>query len=123
LGFPLCSVVYPVWFNENHALPELLEGGASGNAPLCNKALKLKDQCFPVRRGHGADYLNMPALYNNSGTGIMQKLAPLEDQVFAETNMKLDLWRKATPKASAVKDFYNLLDQQISKQYLELFGL
>ena len=123
VGFPLCSVVYPVWFNDNHTLPGLLKGDATGAAPLCNKALKLKDQCFPVKRGHGEDYLNLPALYNNSGTGIMQKLTPLEEMVFSETYMKLDFWRKSPPKASAVTDFYNALDRQISDKYLELFGL
>jgi predicted choloylglycine hydrolase len=122
LGFPLCSVVYPVWFNEKNYLPELLQAAANRNAPLCDKALKLKELCFPIKRGHGEDYLNLPALYNNSGNGILQKLAPLEDLVFAETKLKMDVWRKASPKSSDLKDFYTALDRLISEKYFAEFG-
>ena len=123
LGFPLCSVAYPVWFNEEHRLPTLLKADKSGNAPLCNKALKLKDQCFPVKRGHGEDYVNLPALLNSNGTGIMQQLAPLEDMVFAEAEKNLAEWRKSIPDGSAIRGFYDFLDSKISESYRNLFGL
>jgi len=123
LGFPLCSVVYPVWFNGEHQLPVQLKAGESGRAPLCDKALKLKDRCFPVKRGHGDDYLNLPALYNCLGTGIMQKLAPVEDQVFTEAEARLKSWRKTPPVANDILEFYRILDDRIAETYLRAFGL
>ena len=122
IGFPLCSVVFPVWLNDEHRLPMLLEGKKGGNAPLCDKALKLKDRCFPVRRGHGDDYLNLVMLYNNAGSGIMQKLAPVENQIFADTKTALNSWRKAPPKATEIKDFYQMLDHRITETYQGIFG-
>jgi hypothetical protein len=123
LGFPLCSVVYPVWFNREHQLPAQLTAHDKGRAPLCDKALKLKDRCFPVKRGHGDDYLNLPELFNNSGNGILQKLAPLEEQIFAETKTRLESWRKNTPTANEIQGFYQLLDARFSESYQRLFGL
>ncbi|MCX6305721.1 MAG: carcinine hydrolase/isopenicillin-N N-acyltransferase family protein [Bacteroidetes bacterium] len=123
LGFPLCSVVHPAWFNEEHKLPALLTADKSNNAPICDKALKLKDLCFPVKRGHGEDYLDLPVLLNSSGSGIMQKLAPLEEQIFAETTTKLEYWRKTLPGPGEVAGFYQLLDQRIGEAYQRLFGL
>jgi len=123
LGFPLCSVVYPVWFNGEHQLPVQLKASESGRAPLCDKALKLKDRCFPVKRGHGDDYLNLPVLYNSSGNGIMQKLATVEDLVFTDAKTRLKSWRKTPPLASDIVEFYQILDNRIAEIYLRAFGL
>ncbi|MEI7500018.1 MAG: hypothetical protein WCK84_06165 [Bacteroidota bacterium] len=123
LGFPLCSVVYPVWFNDEHFLPRLLKADKTGNAPLCDNALKLKERCFPVKRGHGEDYLNLPVLYNIDGSGIMQRLATIEEQVFADTKTRLESWRKSPPAMTDIKKFYEILDNRISEAYYRLFGL
>ena len=123
LGFPLCSVAYPVWFNDSHLLPVLLKSGSNGNAPLCDKALKLKEDCFPVKRGHGDNYLNLPVLYNSRGTGIMQQLAPVETQVFTETNARMKSWRKDAPDSRELQLFYDTLDQLVAGAYVRIFGL
>jgi hypothetical protein len=123
LGFPLCSVVYPVWFNTGHTLPSLLQVSDTGYAPLCSKALMLKDRCFPVKRGHGKDYLDLPVLYNPGGTGIMQKLAPLENQVFSASRKNLARWRQTLPTDGEINDFYHKLDAMITETYKQLFGL
>ncbi|MEI7663156.1 MAG: carcinine hydrolase/isopenicillin-N N-acyltransferase family protein [Bacteroidota bacterium] len=123
LGFPLCSVVYPVWFNEEHCLPGLLRAGQDGYAPLCTKALALKDLCFPIKRGHGNDYLNLPALFDSHGSGIMQQLAPVEEQLFAETKERMNAWRKSPPAAGEIRRFYEMLDARITEAYHRLFSL
>lgn len=109
LGFPPCSVVYPVWFNKEGVLPEILSAGKNGNALLCDYALMLKEKCFPIKRGRGMNYININALYNKSGTGIMQILQPLENEIF-DYNV---------PQKDAVK-FYNILDNKIKKFFGEL---
>ena len=123
LGFPLCSVVCPVWLNDRHELPELLKAGQSGTAPLCDKALALKERCFPVRRGHGKDYLDLPVLIGSAGDGILQKLAVVEKEIFLETNNALGSWRKTPPTATAIKQEYDTLDRMITEAYQRLFGL
>ncbi len=122
LGFPLCSVVFPVWFNEAHVLPQLLQADSTGYAPLCNKALALKDRCFPVKRGHGDNYLNLPALVNPAGTGILQKLGPVEEQVLSESETQVASWRKKPPATGDIRRFYDRLDKLITEAYLRLFG-
>jgi hypothetical protein len=123
LGFPLCSVAYPVWLNDEHQLPALLMADGAGNAPLCDNALRLKDRCFPVKRGHGEDYLNLTALFNSQNNGIMQQLAPLEVEIFTETNSRLKSWRTSVPPSGAVIGTYSKIDQLIKENYVRLFGL
>jgi hypothetical protein len=117
LGFPLCSVVYPVWFNDEHLLPLMLSGEKGTNAPLCDKALKLKDLCFPVKRGHGEDYLNLTALFNNNENGILQKLDTFEDQEFANIKPLLTRWKTTPPSPGEVRKFYANYDDKIRTLY------
>ncbi len=123
LGFPCGSVVYPVWLNDANALPVLLKADESGDAPLCSKALKLREICFPIKRGNGENYLNINALYNNQNTGIIQKLQPLENYIFKFSNETIEKWRKLKPSTKEIQSFYQVLDSKILAEYKNLFEL
>jgi hypothetical protein len=123
LGFPLCSVVCPVWFNDEHLLPLMLSGQKGSNAPLCDMAIKLKDHCFPIKRGHGEDYLNLTALFNNKGSGILEKLEAFEYQEFATASILCVRWKTSPPLPGEVQKFYINFDEKIKKVYSDWFGL
>lgn len=123
LGFPLCSVVYPVWLNHSHSLPSLLQAGHNGHAPLCDKALTLKKQCIPIVRGHGENYMNINALLNKAGTGILQKLRPLDEHILNQSEATIEKWRLSRISDEEVQEFYNTLDRQIRDAYREMFGI
>ena len=123
LGFPLCSVVFPVWMNATHALPSLLHAGINGHASLCDKAMKLKEQCFPIKRGQGENYINIHALVNRSGTGILQKLSPVDKDILKKSKEVMETWRQSRMNDGAIRSFYELLDRQISDSYMKLFGI
>jgi hypothetical protein len=61
LGSPLCSVAVPVWLSAGKPLPHVLAMNDNLRAPLCNAALALKQDCFPVTRGSGKKYINLSA--------------------------------------------------------------
>jgi hypothetical protein len=122
VGWPLTSVVMPVWVAGKTA-PSLLLANAKNKSALCNKALDLKDKCFPIARGNGYRYLNINALYNGDKSGIMQLLQPLEDKIFLETKSKLNSWRKEGMTEKAIKEYYQQLDKMVADEYLKLFGI
>lgn len=123
LGFQLCSVAVPLWIQGGSELPPILTANEHEVAPLCDKALKLKDQCFPIKRGSGYKYLNLAALMNQSNTGIWQKLKPLEDQILRETKQRIKQWKTKDYPRSEIQSYYRWLDQLIQTGYQELFGL
>lgn len=123
LGFPLTSVVTPVWIGGGNALPLLLTLGKNSVAPLCDKAMKLKESLFPIRRSYGERYLNINAAFNGAGTGTMQRLRPLEDQIFQEAASKLGEWRRGKLKKSEIAEFYRWMDETITAEYQRLYGL
>ena len=114
LGFPLCSVVYPVWFNSDALLPSILKAGTDGNSELCKLSLKLKEKVFSLPKGKIQNYININALYNGEGTGIMQKLRPIEDYIFLQTESLLKVSREENIFSSEiVVKYYNHLDDLI----------
>jgi hypothetical protein len=123
LGFPLTSVVTPLWLCMGKDQPSLVTLDKNGVAPLCDKAIQVKQQLFPIKHSYGENYINVNALYNNSGTGIMQKLKPLDDLIFDETIKKLDAWRSNKNFKKEIPEFYRELDQKVQEQYLVLFGI
>jgi hypothetical protein len=123
LGFPLTSVVTPLWLCMGKDQPSVVTLDKNGVAPLCDKAIQMKQQLFPIKKSYGENYININALYNVAGTGIMQKLKPLDDQVFDETNRKLDSWRSNKNFKQEIPEFYNLINKMIKDQYVNLFGI
>lgn len=123
LGFPLASVVTPLWLCMGNDQPSLVKLDNTGVAPLCDKALKLKQQLFPIKYNYGQNYINVNALYNGAGTGIMQVLKPLDDLIFDESLKKLDAWRNNKNFKQEIPGFYRSLDQLITAKYMNLFGI
>ena len=124
LGFPLTSVVVPVWVKGGNKLPKIVEYNNNiEDATLCNKALKLKGICFPVKRGHGKSYLKLNSLFNKQETGIMQKLNPVNNKLFEETHKKLTGWRNNGWSEKQIQEYYHWLDEFIQGEYKNLFGI
>ena len=123
LGFPLTSVVIPLWLCMGNDQPAMVTLDKNGVAPLCYMAVRLKQQLFPITQSYGENYININALYNGDGTGIMQKLKLLEDQIFIESIKKLDSWRTNKNFRQEIPEFYNQLDKQIQEQYSILLDL
>jgi len=123
LGFPLTSVVTPLWLCMGKDQPSVVTLDRNGVAPLCDKAIQLKQQLFPIKKSYGENYININALYNGAGTGIMQKLKPLEDMIFDEATKKLDSWRNNKNFKQEIPEFYKMLDKAIKEKYQDLFGI
>lgn len=122
-GFSLSSVAVPVWLNSNKKLPSVLIGNDEGNAPLCNKALELKAEMFPVERGSGNKYINLAQVINEEETGILQKLKPVENDIIFKGKKYLDRWRNEGVDEKEMFEFYDWADQKILKDYQKLFGI
>lgn len=123
LGFPLSSVIIPVWLVDDGTIPKVLQADETGNAPLCNLALKLKDIVFPDQNDARENYLDLAALMNRENSGVRQKLIPIEVQVLSKAKDYLTLWRKNKLDEAEVKEFYNWIDVYIYNELKTKFQL
>ena len=91
LGYPPVSVAVPLFVAMGKEQPALVcAAGEKGNAPICDAALERREKVYPLQRGQARSYLYFGAVYNASGTGYMQRLAPVENQVFQTFNSFLE---------------------------------
>ena len=95
LGYPPTSVAVPLWVKDN--LPAMVSYDKNLEAaPLSAASLKLADEkVFHFKQGGGTKhYLHWENLHNLRGTGIMQRLMPLEKDVYEQVLPMQQKWYK-----------------------------
>ena len=93
LGYPPTGVAVPLWVKDN--LPAMMKyDEALKAAPLSAASLKLADEkVFHFKQGGGTKhYLHWENLHNLKGTGIMQRLMPLEEKIYQEALPMQQQW-------------------------------
>lgn len=127
LGYPPTGVALPVWVKDaDKVLPSLLvKDERIGDAPLSDKSLALSENVFSYTQGTGSDkYFCWEKLYDNEGTGYMQLLAPVEDEVFRRVAPVMEKWyEKGKTDSETMKSLYADLDLYVGSMYGTLFGL
>ena len=97
LGYPPTGIAVPLWVKgADKSLPSVVcLDKACTAAPLSDWSLRLSDNVFCYNQGMGTNhYLNWEKLYNAEGNGYMQRLVPVEAEVFGRTVPLLNDWRK-----------------------------
>ncbi len=123
-GFPLTTVAVPVWITGGKSLPQVVSMKENMHAPLCDAAMTLKRQLFPITRGSGGKYMNVALLLNEEKTGILQKLRPVEEEIFRKTaEMTATLPARGKVQKEKIMEHYKWLDSYIIQSYKELFGI
>ncbi len=123
LGFQLSSVAIPTWLAGGKEMPKILTVDSTGKAPLCDKALTLKKNIFPLNRGSYKDYIDFAKVMNQDNSGYLQQLMPLENSILHETKLNFDNWSKKDPDKEKIQVYYHWLDEIVLKSYKELFGI
>lgn len=124
LGFPLASVVTPVWLTESGQIPEILTAPVGEEAPLCSMALELKEKMIPSQRGDTKYYINTTKVMNKQKEGITQQLQPLHNKLLTKSMEKLEKWRKNNSlDEEEIKTYYKWMSHEVKSEYNKLFGL
>ena len=95
LGYTPTSLAVPLWVKNN--LPAMVSYDAELKAsPLSSASMKMADEkVFHYKQGGGTShYLHWENLYNLQGTGIMQRLMPLEEEIYRQTLPIQQKWYK-----------------------------
>ncbi len=118
LGQPVCSVAVPLWANAA-SVPGLLSGPET--APLNDFSRALASFLYPDKKGHLYQYLNISRLISYGGEGVLSMLYKIENQVFAESEMKLKEWEKKKPTKQDVVDFEEKMTAWVYKSLKSSF--
>lgn len=120
VGSPLTTVVIPLWITTDGKLPNVVTHQRPGQqAPLVTASFELKRQLFPIERGNGQDYINLARLINRSGTGIIQKIEPIETEIFYRSRA---IRQSNTPNKD-ISEYYRWVEQYVREQYSQRFSI
>jgi hypothetical protein len=120
LGYPPTGVAVPLWVKAGEQQPGIFLGnGATHRAPVCDFALALKRRIFSLERGNGPKYMYFRKIYNSEGTGYMQRLAPIEVQIFQSYREAITQWRK---KGIDLQELYRL-NKSMEMRLIEAYSL
>ncbi len=123
LGFPLTSVIIPVWQHSDMQLPEIMSYDEDLNdSPLCHYALELKKDVYSYRWGLNKKYyINVNSLLNANNSGFMQVLPSLEEKILEEAYSKKAKWEKDGLNVKELNEYYKWIDQTTTQFYQENF--
>ena len=118
LGYPPTSVAVPLWVKNN--LPAMVSYDAEKEAsPLSASSWKLaEEKVFHYKQGGGTNhYLHWENLYNLQGTGIMQQLMPMEQEIYQQAKPLLDKWYKqGKVDAKELEGLYGRIGSYLKEQ-------
>ena len=94
LGYPPTAVAVPLFVAAGENQPDFVKPNSKedSNCALCDAALARRAKVFPLQRGSGKNYFYFNAVYNAEGTGYLQRLAPIDANIFTTFNEALDKW-------------------------------
>jgi len=121
LGFPLATLVTPVWVGAGDLLPTVVTSENGKNPPVVDWSLMLKKRCFPYSKGNSHAYINTAPLKNQQQTGYLQKLIPLEDLIITKTKELQEQFYKSGVNSKEVKRFNKWLDDYVRSAYETYF--
>ena len=91
IGYPPCSEILPVWCIEG-GVPDCLRGiGENGHSPLGDEIKARRDEVFSLKKGNGDKYIDMTKLFNEQGTGYIQRMRQLNKQTYEKTRRLRDV--------------------------------
>ena len=123
MGWPLTTIAMPLALLPSGKLPTLVSNDGTGHSRLCEMGLQLKSRVFTLKKGNNtAFYGNLAPLINKKGTGFLQQLLLVEEDVMRHGEEAVASLRKAKdPKA--MEAYYDWVDGFITEQYKSKFGV
>lgn len=123
MGWPLTTVAMPLMLLPSGKLPALVTDDGTGHSRLNEMGLQLKSRVFSLKKGNNtAFYGNLAPLMNKQGTGILQQLLPIEEEVMRRGEEAVTALRTAKDN-KAMEVYYDWVDDYLKEHYKSKFGV
>lgn len=121
IGYPNTTISLPLWVEGGKNIPAILQYDPELKNSWLNEAgMKWKNACYPLTRSDGYHYLKLDELVNKDNNGFIQRIEPVEKEVFDKTDAMLLKWRSKMPAKAEIKEYYDWLENKATKLYGDL---
>ncbi len=123
MGWPLTTIAMPLALLPSGKLPALVTDDGTGHSRLNEMGLELKSHVFTLKKGNNTSfYGNLAPLINKQGTGILQQILPIEEEVMHRGEEAVVALRM-TRNTQAMEAYYDWVDAYVAEQYKRVFGI
>ena len=85
--------------------------------------LLLKARIFSLANGNTKSYIDLAQLLNKQGTGILQRVLTVEQEVMQRGEAAIAKFRKNPKNAKDIESFYDWTDQYVAERYKTFFDV
>ena len=101
--------------------PLLTTGWTCISSPLATWATVMKSYIWPLEYSDGQNYIRLGRLINRAGTGIMQQIQPVEDEIVRRgEKLQQQFFKKGKVDKEKLKNYYAWLDQYVAEEYQKI---
>ena len=123
LGYPPTSIPLPLWVKMGDRQPALVTyDERRKTAPLCYYATTLREQAYPIHRGNGQKYIHWTTLWNADGTGYLQRISPVREEVYQRFAQSIAEWEATGLDTERIAELYEEVAPLIEKTYQPLIN-
>lgn len=124
VGSPLTTVAVPLLITPDNNLPRTVTRANDGRSWLNTVSLKLKEDLFPLKSGNRGDYIELGKLINRSGSGVMQQVMIIEQELTDRGNRLMEQLRsRGKLDSKSVANYYMWVDDYITERYKSQFNI
>lgn len=124
LGYPPTAIALPLWVKLGEKQPELvLYSQQFKTAPLCYFSTQLKAQAYPIHRGNGQKYIHWSELWNAQGTGYIQTLTPVWNEIYDLFARHQAEWEEKGLDVETINRLYQEAEEKIKPAYYHLMRI
>lgn len=118
ISSPLATVTIPIWTVPAEQLPLCVRRNDEGRCLLVDWATVMKTYIWPLEYSDGQNYIRLGRLINRSGTGIMQQIQPVEDEIVNRgEQLQKQFFKKGRVDAKKLREYYEWLDRYVATEY------
>ena len=118
ISSPLATVTIPVWTIPMAELPKCIKRDDNGHCLLVDWATMMKSYIWPLEYSDGQNYIRLGRLINRSGTGLLQQIQPIEDEILKRgEKLQQQFYKKNDIDKEKLKKYYDWVDDYVKREY------
>ncbi|MBR6945526.1 MAG: acyl-CoA--6-aminopenicillanic acid acyl-transferase, partial [Prevotella sp.] len=118
ISSPLATVTIPVWTIPMAELPKCIKRDDDGHCLLVDWATIMKSYIWPLEYSDGQNYIRLGRLINRSGTGLLQQIQPIEEEILKRgEKLQQQFYKKNEIDKEKLKKYYDWVDDYVKREY------
>lgn len=121
IASPMVTVTIPIWTAPASQLPQCVRRDEGGRCLLVDWSTAFKSYIWPLEYSDGQNYIRLGRLINKAGTGILQQIQPVEDEIVKRgEKLQKSFYKHNKIDERKLKEYYDWVDRFVADEYAKI---